>query len=1144
MKPTVDLFIGSSLSGEEARFLVRLISDLSAHKALIFANFEVGSAGKSRQIDFLIVTEKHTELLEHKSLRGPVFGTENGRWRLKDNAGKIVAYPGENPWSQASQAKIVLSDAMLDFAKNAAGIPLPINHAFFREFDASVCIYPQIHPESRVTKGNFKAHVRSYSDCLASLLSRQIRSNWGIVEWRRFAIEALGLRSATLQQALDTKAVFASDEINGYFGRLLSSLQSIPPLGTSSNPNYGPGLIEQLLQPENLLLVGPSGSGKSFHLKHTAVEAIGRDHIAIVIQPKSYRVQGFLNLVQQAIVPYYSGPPTSFISACRLTGLPILLIVDGINECPPDCLDDLSLEIRGFLTQHDARVIVAGHSTQSFPDLIQTTIKMAPLSLDQKRAIYAHYAGTSEHIDHLCAPFTNAFDLTLAGKSHSINTGHVSRVELYDRYCRASLPAHLQAVSLGLLRLFAAELQNALSFSLPRGKFDQLAEDFLKTEYLPLRVLDELRTVRLLDVTEESVSFDHELLLVYFRAEDLRRLCKDANQLEEWLRRPMYQDLLEFILPRISAEDDAVHLISTCATSDLIQKALAGECGDLAQKAIRTQCNVVLDRAEQDLDNIGIRVHSIERENGKVSVTWAEVEGNHDWTSYELSLFAALINSLDDDAWRHRLFTLFSMTEAALHVAAENTAQREGFKFKGVWRETVRCVGYLSSPKTQLPALQILEASRMHQLWSAHRELAGPMLEEVLDRVRRDPTREFSLLLVIHGMTELSRTQSETIVDRCIELLRMSSSHGSYLTRIDALELFRRLAVHASPQYPDRRADITAELERFDKSDPVVNTTLLEILGCYGAIDPLVPHEIALHELRRLVAPDAEFEAEITKRLGQQGNSDRDAIIAEFAYSSIARIFEGVFQGVYSDAYESLTYDEKVQVLCAAGMRREGFGFATDWILAELARLRDPRSLPVFLKFGATFNLKNPFVHESVSSYIISMIACANFLKEPPEHYGADTAIERAWYLVGCICFWNARLEIDSGAAVQKIRELWTEARGSLAPAMPDVLYHVTGTLMTEMLSRSVNLVSIYPNEVRGVLEEALNRRDEISTLIGRAESFKNERIKSTIELLGKIGSDSTVLLLQKLVDHRKFGYSAVDSIREIRRRLQQSMAT
>src|SRR5271169_3338388 len=150
MKPTTEILIGSPLEGEEAQFLVRLCSDLS-DTCLVLANFEVVSRNTSRQIDFLIVSETNRGLIELKCFRGPVLGSENGAWSLRDFAKNLVPYAGENPWNQAVQAKYALSDEMSMFAKSHPEIQAPSDTHFYKEFDATVCIFPGVHPDSKLT---------------------------------------------------------------------------------------------------------------------------------------------------------------------------------------------------------------------------------------------------------------------------------------------------------------------------------------------------------------------------------------------------------------------------------------------------------------------------------------------------------------------------------------------------------------------------------------------------------------------------------------------------------------------------------------------------------------------------------------------------------------------------------------------------------------------------------------------------------------------------------------------------------------------------------------------------------------------------------------------------------------------------------
>ncbi|HVB57988.1 MAG TPA: nuclease-related domain-containing protein [Candidatus Acidoferrales bacterium] len=1142
MTPAIELLIGSPLSGEEAHFLRQLFADFSAQNVLILANFEITKSNRSRQIDFVVITDDHAELLEHKNLRGPICGSDNGPWKLTNFAGELVDYSGENPWSQASQAKFLLSDVMLAFANRGAAPP-PMNQSFFREFDASVCIYPQIDAGSRLTPGNFKVHVRGYQDCLASIKSRPIRSNWRIPEWRRFATESLKLTPVTLAQAVDSRVAAALERLSGYRNRLGESLRAIPPLESGDDENYGDMLIRRLLLPDNTLLLGPSGCGKSFHLNHLVVQLNAREEVPILVQARRYRGQDFSSFISQNLAPYDRGSLADFLSACLLAGRRPVLLVDGLNECPRAHVDDFGHGIQAFLTYTEGRLVASGHESSQFPrpDTVKTTIRMGPLTLKQKRMIYGYYSGTLTNIDHFCAGFRNAYDLSLAGKSHRASSHGMSRVSLYDYHVRANVPKHAEALSLGLLRAFAAMLEESLSFALSRDAFDRLAEEFLERQGASLVALDEIRQSRLLQVTDDSVSFEHELLFLYFRAEHLRRRCRDIDELEDQLRRPIHQQSLEFVLARLTENDEIARFLRTCTDARALEGVLQGSSGDLVRQAVTAEGIALIEAAEHDLQNISLELQSMSRGEGKRSVAWSTVTGNRTWTNFEFLLFDALFRNLSDKAWQDRLLGLYFETERALYKAAVEVAKQEQFLLKAVWRETVRCVGILLAGRPALPALELLASARRHQFCSAYREEAISLLEKIDAQVRADPNRELSLLLLIYGTQELCFAGLPVDLDRCIELLRLSFSHASALTRIDALELFRRLSWHSCTQDPTRRAQIKAELQKLDMSNPIVNADLIGVLGEFDAIDPPVPADAAMQEFHRLLHPDADFESEIAARLTSQPGYNRTQIIAEYAHSAIGKIFEDVYLGVYSEAYESLTPEEKTKVLGFAGMKKDLYGFATDWILAALSRQHDPQSLPVFLRYATTIEHDSPFLYEAATDFVISIVACAEFLTEPPPYQGSDTEQDRAWSILGKILFWHARKDGDSVTAATRIRDLWSEACGRVAPAVPDALHQVMHGMASHLMSEPMDLIASDAKEVRQVLEEAIKRRNEISTLLGSFPHQQKERVQSTIRLLGRIGNDATASLLQELVDDESFGKDAVDAIFQIRRSIPTS---
>ena len=269
MKPTTTILIGAPVSGDEARFLRTLHADLADTGALILVNF----IAKERQIDFVVVTAAYAAILELKNFPRPIFGDQNGIWTYLNFAGNHVRYAGANPWQQTLEQKYALSDEMKRYQEKNRDIPSSSGRGFFSDFGGFVCIYPKIHPESQVTSGDHKVEVRSYADVLEILSLRSKPSTWSPTEWRRFAEKHLKLTPVTVEEATDRRINEAREKIRAYSIRINEVIGSqLPPLiPGSEDPNCGRGLIESALEPKNFLLVGPSGSAKTFHLHHLAL---------------------------------------------------------------------------------------------------------------------------------------------------------------------------------------------------------------------------------------------------------------------------------------------------------------------------------------------------------------------------------------------------------------------------------------------------------------------------------------------------------------------------------------------------------------------------------------------------------------------------------------------------------------------------------------------------------------------------------------------------------------------------------------------------------------------------------------------------------------------------------------------------------
>lgn len=144
MTTAIEVFWGNEPEvRSEREFLSHLVSDLKSCNlaATILANFFTKS--KSRQVDFLIVTDNHVCHVELKNYIGVLVGSANGPWSSRQADGTVQVIERQNPYHQAFSCKTALSDDMHKLAAHDKAIPRPPGgKKFFTQFDSVVCIFP------------------------------------------------------------------------------------------------------------------------------------------------------------------------------------------------------------------------------------------------------------------------------------------------------------------------------------------------------------------------------------------------------------------------------------------------------------------------------------------------------------------------------------------------------------------------------------------------------------------------------------------------------------------------------------------------------------------------------------------------------------------------------------------------------------------------------------------------------------------------------------------------------------------------------------------------------------------------------------------------------------------------------------------
>jgi hypothetical protein len=1062
--------------------------------------------------------------LEHKNFRYPIFGEENGIWTYKNSAGNSIRYPGENPWQQTKDAKFALSDEMTRYQKGAADVPLPAGRGYFTQFEAFVCIYPAIHPESQVTLGDHKVRIRSYKEIAETIKSGSISSTWNLGHWRRFAEEHLKLTEVTLGEATNPEVNAAAGRIANYRTRLQGLIGTgLPSLFESpENADYGHGLINSLMEPKNFFLVGPGGSAKTFHLHHLALAVSSHEEeVPLIFEARKYRGGDFWTPFRQATAALFRGDPKQLLDDIALCGLRPVLMVDALNECKTH-LSDLLRGIQTFSVQFVARVVLTSQTEVELSGDVRGLVKKLPLPTGiQKRLIYANHAGVSptEELDYFCAGFTNTYDLTIAGLCHGAAGGMESRTDLYDRYVRRYLP-DTSAVASALLRRVAAEMAQTLSLSWPRDTFERFAEEFLATQGASLTILDDVCSSRLIRLTDDSFSFEHELLFDYFKAEQLRREVKDAGALSSELQKPRNADLFDLILPRFSTAFDIATILLAAPDASVLCRALSGQCGPAAQSVLLYQCESLLDSAVQDLSTIEVLCETTRGDNGRTYLAGLQIKGDRVWTNYECLLCDVIALNLEHPEIRTKFLDLFDVTEWTLRSSVKKAAEAARFKPAQIWGEAVRFFGGLfHNGRTRIPCVSILSTLRSVQMFPRHYKNGLPIRVQLFERIGKTPESHFSMLTLLE---DLAHVDIPTDIDITIRLVQQSLNSGVPILRNSALHLLHSKGHYVDQVAPEYVSVIRQMLEQFETDDIMENTLRLDALTSFGGLEPPVSLNQALLEMRALIAPNAVVNPDLIQ-LAESFAVSPERMLAQNAQRCLSNIFEEIFQGVYDEAYSELSDEEKHSILHLAATS-ETRGFSTAWIVGELLKHSRQTDLAQFQKLASRPDVDPVFPQESVAVFLLAVDGCARFDETPPPYNGGDSADHVAWKTIGEILFWIWRGAATGCDHSRHIEALWARLHGNAALAAADVLYQIS---WHDRENRVPDLIAAFPEQTVPILERCISERELLTSVFIRDPRL----VPFTIAAVGRIGDVRSIGVLQTVVDDKELGNDAIRAI-------------
>lgn len=1092
----------------EQVFLQRLRDDLERRgiAAIILANLEVGPS--YRQLDFVVVTGARTVHCELKGYRLPVVGGANGVWEQILPGGTRRSLDG-NPYRQARDGTFALSDELRKLARRG-DVPAGPQGGFFKGIDTVICLYPKAPCGSRLA-GYPYVTVVEYEELLERLGTPGPRLSWTAEHWDAF-IRHLGLVRLTDKPELERARLAHSGILDDYRRRFLTThaagLRPRVPTGMLVDGQSGEQLdtVPLLIGGQTLLMVGPSGVGKTYLARHAAVELARQGHIPIWLQGPSYEeafdIDTFLG---RAIAPFVIEAPSELLRIAGETGCAVAIFLDELNGCPPKLQTTLLEEISALRLQTEVAVAITSQSAPALPEAVDgRKLDLLLPDRSEREAILRAYDVPG--LEDYSEAFTTPFELMIAAECSADLGAVATRAELFDAYIRRQ--AGSEAVR-AALRHIATRMHADLRGSL---RVQDVIHALQRDAGVEPQIVDSTLACPLLVIRQGVIAFAHEHLARFLAAEALVLGAPDGTALARALSEPRHGELRQDAL---ALERDMERLSATVADltdGDLMYAAVAGELGENAQSAVEACLNGQLDDATVLTDSGGV-THDVSSERiiDYHAACWSTA---YAWSGAERARLVTIGRSLHIGRFVEGVASLLNQTDSVCASQLPKFTGQEKDSATSALVSSVYALVNAGEPNC-LPASLIVTACESHRLdhWQVPAADSGAAVRMFA------ATGPSSLggLYVTAMLVDARHPGDASLIPQVLESGLVS---GCDHIMLSATRMTENAAEHL---HGEKRAQIVETIQRLAHDDHYGNA-LLETTSTYGLLPAGPPDFVIQEEIQTILdLPDGP----------ESWRSARSVVLMQFEDSRIV--------GSYSEAINRLDRDERTRLLLMAARGSAAGDFGTHWIMEDLAQtdLDNPDVRDLLLSFVRTADPSTwSSAEEGVSSYLQALRACARFCTDPPCPPRSSRELD-AWTAVAELCFWSERQQLGEELPAQCRDALWSELLGDLRVAAGAAFHKLTRAKTRIKPSVHDQLVQAYPHQLRDLLQWSIAHRDQLTTCFRSEDGQRRDRY--FLDTLGRVGDAATATLLRNYANDAALAGAAALAIRAIERRTDRS---
>lgn len=983
----VEVYVGAPIQHESERLALeeslRLLVS-TKRSAVLVANADFGG----RQVDLVLATENRLVVIEVKSFARAVSGRENGHWKMATASGGWKDI--RNPYLQALHAKFAVRDAMPKPGLSPSQYPA-----------GAVVFVPRKPRDSETCPGNFKVSIIDLGDVNEITLAG--RQNWRDAreQLRQVAVELCCTRVSSMTEACDpvlAKYTLLIAQYGQEFEKVYGPGEKLVPFDCQDRNEravQSQAVYRRLAGGEqDALILGGSGRGKTMLAWASAVEYVHRGGIALIVAVKDY--EGNLRKVLNEEAALLGMPSaSSLLEARRRLCRPVLIVVDGYNECAKAHRAGLTRRVSALARRCDARVLVTSQIPLSRADLLPLeTIRVPPTSLKTKREIVREVLGVAdipEHMERLLGSVSSGLEAKVVAEIGQYVRTDAGRFRLFDAFARRRLRG-LANAAIRAAAMVAGWLADHVAFSLSVRDLDRiLASDGIESD-----AVVGLENGGFLSRRGDRVGFTHESFLDVFAAEAVIRTCGGSvDALLEAIRSPGNADRVDLIIGAIDDQSILDKFLVRLDDPEAIRACLSGDCGAQALEWAEARCVDILCRVNDEAKRVRF---------ARVGTDYFDNEFDNStlvaWSNCDEAFLAVLPRLI----WlgKHLEATLQAVgtMDRRLHDETDRI-RTEAHDQQHALEHRLFARTYVFAGSGQSPGISMI-CSALHSGAIGLLERGAPVPLGMLKRLvamhgNGDRMSAGQLLLILL----LSRREefSDGFVARSI---RTAWSTAPYHLRLSLLEA----AQFAAPKTEEGRQRLLQVLENLPNPGPLLGSTLLDALQSLGGLEQAEDdhREVARNEVASCLDKRTEAAASDAWRL----------YVCQFDHPLAA---------AYWDAIHDLAEDDQKRLMAMAAEGAEIGSFFLDTLLVGICWFGDAKLCGALSRFTKPPPADMSAPLNAVRAFLTANIGLARLrCRLPRDDKPLDTRAS-ALRACGSLLYWSNRMDIDHEARAREFRK-------------------------------------------------------------------------------------------------------------------------